>query len=131
MPPLHLIFAPIGFLARTMAAEVYSIPEFSRAIHENLFADIGRLPNFRLRMLIRHFARYYVTHCPPGAAQDNVLLPFMNYFSTHLYQRINAKWEALAEQKLQEPGEFDAPAVSTTRLYLSCYNNDKMYKNGR
>lgn len=97
------LYIILGFLARTMAAEVYSIPEFSRAIHENLFADIGRLPNFRLRMLIRHFARYYVTHCPPGAAQDNVLLPFMNYFSTHLYQRINAKWEALAEQKLQEP----------------------------
>ncbi|XP_026679026.1 uncharacterized protein LOC103508697 [Diaphorina citri] len=100
------LFIILGFVVRTMTAEVYSIPEFSRAIHENLFSDIGRLPNFRMRALVRHFVRPYVVHCPPGEAQDNVLLPFMGYFSTHMYQRINAKWESLTErQHLEQASE--------------------------
>ncbi|KAL1449456.1 hypothetical protein WDU94_001960, partial [Cyamophila willieti] len=96
------LFIILGFVVRTMSHEVFTIPEFSRAIHENLLADIGRLPNFRLRAMVRHFVRAYVSQCPQGGAQDSVLLVFMNYFTTHMYQRINSKWESLAERRAQQ-----------------------------
>uniref|UniRef100_A0A8D8PS84 Exportin-5 n=1 Tax=Cacopsylla melanoneura TaxID=428564 RepID=A0A8D8PS84_9HEMI len=96
------LFILLGFVVRTMSHEVFTIPEFSRAIHENLLADIGRLPNFRLRAMVRHFVRHYVSQCPQGSAQDSVLLVFMNYFTTHMYQRINSKWESLTERRAQQ-----------------------------
>ncbi|KAG1656142.1 Exportin-5 [Nymphon striatum] len=101
----------------------YSIPNLATMIVTKVFANLDVLPDYRLRPVIHIlcvFLKTFIQNCP-AEFYTSVLVPVLDHICPYMYQRLNNKWQILAQQaalnNIQEDENADTQEVLDDQLH--------------
>ncbi|XP_012279678.1 exportin-5 [Orussus abietinus] len=94
----------LGSGCHTIGRDFYQLPGLAPALINSVFSNLEVIPDYRLRPIIRVFMKPFVYSCPP-AFYESVLVPILAHTSSHMYQRLSAKWQYMT--LLHESGGLD------------------------
>lgn len=94
----------LGSGCHTIGRDFYQLPGLAPALLNSVFSNMEVIPDYRLRPIIRVFMKPFVYSCPP-AFYESVLVPVLAHASTHMCQRLSAKWQYIT--RLYESGGLD------------------------
>ncbi|XP_051161019.1 exportin-5 [Leptopilina boulardi] len=111
----------LGSGCHTIGRDLYQIPGFAHALLNSVFSNMEVIPDHRLRPIIRVFMKPFVYFCPP-AFYETVLVPVLAHVSTHMCQRLSAKWQYMAQ--LYESGSLDEENADTQEVIEDMLNRN-------
>ncbi|CAB0035920.1 unnamed protein product [Trichogramma brassicae] len=85
----------LGSGCHNIGRDFYQLQGLSNALINSVFSDMETIPDHRLRPIIRVFMKPFIYHCPT-AFYETVLVPVLAHVSTHMHQRLSAKWQRMA-----------------------------------
>ncbi|XP_008203379.1 exportin-5 [Nasonia vitripennis] len=94
----------LGSGCHTIGRDLYQLPGLAAALLNSVFSNMELIPDHRLRPIIRVFMKPFIYSCP-SAFYETVLVPVLAHVSTHMYQRLSAKWQHMT--RLYEAGSLD------------------------
>ena len=72
----------LGRCSHVIGREFYEFPRLAQALLESVFSNLGAIPDYKVRPIMRVFLKPFVCTCPP-AFYENVLVPILIPVSTH------------------------------------------------
>ncbi|XP_063992665.1 exportin-5 [Diachasmimorpha longicaudata] len=84
----------LGSGCNSLGRDFYQLPGLAPALLNSVFSNMELIPDHRLRPIIRVFLKPFIYSCPP-AFYESVLVPILTHVSTHMCQRLSAKWQYL------------------------------------
>ncbi|XP_058807099.1 exportin-5 [Phymastichus coffea] len=94
----------LGSICTTIGRDFYQLPGLEAALLNSVFSNMEVIPDHRLRPIIRVFMKPFIYWCPP-TFYESVLVPVLAHVSTHMCQRLSAKWQYMT--RLYESGGLD------------------------
>ncbi|XP_043268012.1 exportin-5 isoform X2 [Venturia canescens] len=91
----------LGSGCHTIGRDFYQLSGLAPALLNSVFSNMEVIPDYRLRPIIRVFLKPFIYSCPP-AFYESVLVPVLTHVSTHMCQRLSAKWQYIT--RLYESG---------------------------
>ncbi|XP_033335088.1 exportin-5-like protein Ranbp21 [Megalopta genalis] len=101
--------------------DFYQLPGLAPALINSVFSNLEMIPDYRLRPIIRVFMKPFIYYCPP-AFYESVLVPVLAHVSTHMCQRLSAKWQYIAH--LYESGGLDEENTDTQEVITDMLNRN-------
>ncbi|KAH0952701.1 hypothetical protein HN011_008649 [Eciton burchellii] len=111
----------LGSGCHMIGRDFYQLVGLAPALLNSVFSNIETIPDYRLRPIIRVFMKPLIYSCPP-AFYESVLIPILAYVSTHMCQRLSAKWQYIAH--LYESGGFDEENTDTQEIIDDMLNRN-------
>ncbi|KAJ8676509.1 hypothetical protein QAD02_012296 [Eretmocerus hayati] len=94
----------LGSGCHTLGRDFYQLPGLAPALLNSVFSNLELVPDHKLRPIIKVFMKPFIYSCPP-AYYESVLVPVLAHVSTHMCQRLSAKWQYITQ--LHEDGGLE------------------------
>ncbi|KAL2740682.1 exportin-5 [Vespula squamosa] len=111
----------LGSGCHTIGRDLYQLSGLAPALINSVFSNMELIPDYRLRPIIRVFLKPFIYSCPP-AFYETVLVPVLAHVSTHMCQRLSAKWQYIAH--LYESGNLDEENTDTQEVIDDMLNRN-------
>ncbi|XP_015436514.1 PREDICTED: exportin-5 [Dufourea novaeangliae] len=111
----------LGSGCHMIGRDFYQLPGLAPALINSVFSNMEMIPDYRLRPIIRVFMKPFIYSCPP-AFYGSVLVPVLAHISTHMCQRLSAKWQYIAH--LYESGGLDEENTDTQEVIADMLNRN-------
>ncbi|KAK2577119.1 hypothetical protein KPH14_003281 [Odynerus spinipes] len=111
----------LGSGCHTIGRDFYQLSGLAPALINSVFSNMELIPDYRLRPIIRVFLKPFIYSCPP-AFYETVLVPVLAHVSTHMCQRLSAKWQYIA--RLYESGNLDEENTNTQEVIDDMLNRN-------
>ncbi|XP_076168892.1 exportin-5-like protein Ranbp21 [Ptiloglossa arizonensis] len=111
----------LGSGCHMIGRDFYQLPGLAPALINSVFSNMELIPDYRLRPIIRVFMKPFIYSCPP-AFYESVLVPVLAHVSTHMCQRLSAKWQYIAH--LYESGGLDEENTDTQEVIADMLNRN-------
>ncbi|XP_076292128.1 exportin-5-like protein Ranbp21 [Lasioglossum baleicum] len=111
----------LGSGCHMIGRDFYQLPGLAPALINSVFSNMEMIPDYRLRPIIRVFMKPFIYSCPP-AFYESVLVPVLAHVSTHMCQRLSAKWQYIAH--LYESGGLDEENTDTQEVIADMLNRN-------
>ncbi|XP_011697743.1 PREDICTED: exportin-5 [Wasmannia auropunctata] len=111
----------LGSGCHMIGRDFYQLPGLAPALLNSVFSNMEVIPDYRLRPIIRVFMKPFIYSCPP-AFYGSVLIPVLAHVSTHMCQRLSAKWQYIA--RLYESGGLDEENTDTQEVIDDMLNRN-------
>lgn len=111
----------LGSGCHMIGRDFYQLPGLAPALLNSVFSNMEAIPDYRLRPIIRVFMKPFIYSCPP-AFYESVLVPVLAHVSTHMCQRLSAKWQYIA--RLYESGGLDEENTDTQEVIDDMLNRN-------
>ncbi|XP_015605682.1 exportin-5 [Cephus cinctus] len=111
----------LGSGCHTIGRDFYQLPGLAPALLNSVFSNLEVVPDYRLRPIIRVFMKPFIYSCPP-AFYETVLVPVLAHVSTHMCQRLSAKWQYMT--RLYESGGLDDANTDTQEVIDDMLNRN-------
>ncbi|EFN89855.1 exportin-5 [Harpegnathos saltator] len=111
----------LGSGCHMIGRDFYQLPGLAPALLNSVFSNLEAIPDYRLRPIIRVFMKPFIYSCPP-AFYESVLVPILAHVSTHMCQRLSAKWQYIA--RLYESGSLDEENTDTQEVIDDMLNRN-------
>nr|CAI5833878.1 unnamed protein product [Callosobruchus analis] len=99
----------MGSLGPSLGRDLYSIPELSLAIVNNVLSYLQCIPDYRIRPIIRVYLKMFIYSCP-APYYEAVVLPIMAHISPIILSRLHTKWQQVIEFRNREAQEDNGDA---------------------
>ncbi|XP_068966020.1 exportin-5 [Bombus flavifrons] len=116
-----LCYHMLGSGCHMIGRDFYQLPGLAPALINSVFSNMEMIPDYRLRPIIRVFMKPFIYSCPP-AFYESVLVPVLAHVSTHMCQRLSAKWQYIAH--LYESGGLDEENTDTQEVITDMLNRN-------
>ncbi|XP_043529566.1 exportin-5 [Frieseomelitta varia] len=116
-----LCYHMLGSGCHMIGRDFYQLPGLAPALINSVFSNMEMIPDYRLRPIIRVFMKPFIYSCPP-AFYESVLVPVLAHVSTHMCQRLSAKWQYIAH--LYESGGLDEENTDTQEVIADMLNRN-------
>ncbi|KAG7201060.1 hypothetical protein KM043_017606 [Ampulex compressa] len=111
----------LGSGCHMIGRDFYELPGLAPALINSVFSNMEVIPDYRLRPIIRVFMKPFIYSCPP-AFYESVLVPVLAHVSTHMCQRLSAKWQYIT--RLYESGNLDEENTDTQEVIDDMLNRN-------
>ncbi|XP_068578069.1 exportin-5 [Cebidichthys violaceus] len=102
-------FHVLGSAGLSLQQEFFTIERLSEEIAGSAFVSLDRVPDHRLRPMIRVFLRQLVLSCPQEY-YNTLICPLLGPLFAYMQQRLNVKWQ-LINQRSSVNGEDEEEEV--------------------
>ena len=98
------IYHLLSEVADLCGGEFYDTPGLSSDIVSCVLSEVGLVPDYRLRSIVRMFVKILIQKCP-RRCYSSVLAPVLQSFCPYMLERLSAKWDQL--KMARESPSFD------------------------
>ncbi|XP_048586342.1 exportin-5 isoform X3 [Nematostella vectensis] len=101
-----------NILGRIGVLQLYSQPSLAEYIIQHVINTLYHVPNYRLRLIMRHFLRAYIINCPAEYYQL-AIVPILVHFIRYMLTYLDSEWQKVkARQNESAPTGNDQDTES-------------------
>jgi len=97
----------LGKSCQLLGEQFYALQNFAPSFIATIMSDAESLPHVRIRIVMKSFIKPFIINCS-SKHYDNVLIPVLNSFLSHMLMRLSVTWHNLPEREEYDSKEGDS-----------------------